>query len=185
MGWGVFSGPKTQKYPGYFCTTKGGCPYFLPNHKSINGTFVQKKCKNSQKMGKIWEKSSFFLKNFVVFSKNFPFFSLKFFQNFFKIFQFRQKNFKIFSRKFWKNIADFAIFLYKSTILGVGGLFLAQNTKVLSILLYNKGWGGPEGTQITKVCTNVPTCMYICTLAPPVRSMKHPIGKRMRNETRR
>ena len=26
---------------------------------------------------------------------------------------------------------------------------------------------GPEGTQITKVCTNVHTCMYICHLAPP------------------
>ena len=30
------------------------------------------------------------------------------------------------------------------------------------ILLYNKGGVGPEGTQITKVCTNVHTCMYIC-----------------------
>ena len=35
------------------------------------------------------------------------------------------------------------------------------------ILLYNKGGVGPEGTQITKVCTNVHTCMYICHLAPP------------------
>ena len=39
------------------------------------------------------------------------------------------------------------------------------------ILLYNKegGWvpNGPEGTQITKVCTNVHTCMCICHLAPP------------------
>ena len=35
------------------------------------------------------------------------------------------------------------------------------------ILLYNKGWVGPKGTQITKVCTNVHTCMYICHLAPP------------------
>ena len=34
------------------------------------------------------------------------------------------------------------------------------------ILLYNKGGVGPEGTQITKVCTNVHTCMYICHLAP-------------------
>ena len=41
-GVGVFSGPKTQKLHVYFCTTKGGggCPYFIPNHKSINGTFV-------------------------------------------------------------------------------------------------------------------------------------------------
>ena len=36
------------------------------------------------------------------------------------------------------------------------------------ILLYNKGGVGPEGTQITKVCTNVHTCMYICHLAPPM-----------------
>ena len=33
--------------------------------------------------------------------------------------------------------------------------------------MYNKGGVGPEGTQITKVCTNVHTCMYICHLAPP------------------
>ena len=31
---------------------------------------------------------------------------------------------------------------------------------------------GPEGTQITKVCTNVHTCMYICHLAPPPRLVK-------------
>ena len=50
---------------------------------------------------------------------------------------------------------------------GRGSIFF-QNTKVTCILLYNKGGGGgPEGTQITKVCTNVHTCMYICHLAPP------------------
>ena len=32
---------------------------------------------------------------------------------------------------------------------------------------------GSEGTQITKVCTNVHTCMYICHLAPP------PAGERV------
>ena len=50
---------------------------------------------------------------------------------------------------------------------GVGGVFGTQNTKVTCTLLYNKGGVGPEGTQITKVCTNLHTCMYICHLAPP------------------
>ena len=52
---------------------------------------------------------------------------------------------------------------------GAGGVYIfPYNTKVPCILLYNKGGGGvgPEGTQITKVCTNVHTCMYICHLAP-------------------
>ena len=45
---GVFSGPKTLY-------NKGGCPYFIPNHKSsINGTFVHtfhnKIMKNYEKM---------------------------------------------------------------------------------------------------------------------------------------
>ena len=44
-----------------------------------------------------------------------------------------------------------------------GCLYFPFNTKVPCILLYNKG----GGTQITKVCTNVHTCMYICHLAPP------------------
>ena len=43
-----------------------------------------------------------------------------------------------------------------------GCLYFPLNTKVPCILLYNKGGVGPEGTQITKVCTNVHTCMYIC-----------------------
>ena len=30
-----------------------------------------------------------------------------------------------------------------------------------------RGGVGPEGTQITIVCTNVHTCMYVCYLAPP------------------
>ena len=66
--------------------------------------------------------------------------------------------------------------------LGGGGSIFFQNTKVTCILLYNLGGClyfplkhksnmytfvqqrgvGPEGTQITKVCTNVHTCMYIC-----------------------
>ena len=31
--------PKTQKYGGYFCTTWGGCPYILQNHKSIKSRY--------------------------------------------------------------------------------------------------------------------------------------------------
>ena len=36
------------------------------------------------------------------------------------------------------------------------------------------GGVGPEGTQITKVCTNVHTCMYICHLDPNHKSMYPP-----------
>ena len=78
------------------------------------------------------------------------------------------------------------------TVHNQGGSYFFQNTKVTCILLYNlgsrgclyfplkhksamytfvqqRGGGGkgPEGTKITKVCTNVHTCMYICHLAPP------------------
>ena len=77
------------------------------------------------------------------------------------------------------------------TVHNQGGSIFFQNTKVTCILLYNlggclyfplkhksamytfvqQGGGGgggvgPEETQITKVCTNVHTCMYICHLAP-------------------
>ena len=79
------------------------------------------------------------------------------------------------AKNFWEEI-----FMPKSQLGGIlyifppgprgGGVYIfPQNTKVPCILLYNKGGVGPEGTQITKVCTNVHTCMYICHLAPPPR----------------
>ena len=46
-------------------------------------------------------------------------------------------------------------------------IFSPKTQKCQCLLLYNKGGVGPEGNQITKVCTNVHTCMYICHLAPP------------------
>ncbi len=41
VGW-VPKGPKTQKYNGYFCTTKGWCPEGTPKTQKYKGTFVHK-----------------------------------------------------------------------------------------------------------------------------------------------
>ena len=56
MGWGgggVF-GTQNTKVTCTLLYNKGGCPYFIPNHKSINGTFVHtfhnKIIKNYEKM---------------------------------------------------------------------------------------------------------------------------------------
>ena len=38
-GGGVF-GTQNTKVTCTLLYNKGGCPYFIPNHKSINGTFV-------------------------------------------------------------------------------------------------------------------------------------------------
>ena len=52
-GVGVFSGPK-HKSNMYTVVQQRGCPYFIPNHKSINGIFVhtfhKKIIKNYEKM---------------------------------------------------------------------------------------------------------------------------------------
>ena len=53
MGWGCFRDPK-HKSNMYTFVQQRGCPYFIPNHKSINGTFVHtfhnKIIKNYEKM---------------------------------------------------------------------------------------------------------------------------------------
>ena len=42
-------------------------------------------------------------------------------------------------------------------------IFSPKTQKCHVYFCTTKGGGvGPEGTQITKVCTNVHTCMYIC-----------------------
>ena len=47
-------------------------------------------------------------------------------------------------------------------------IFSPKTQKYHVYFCTTKGGGvGPEGTQITKVCTNVHTCMCICHLAPP------------------
>ena len=53
--------------------------------------------------------------------------------------------------------------------LGEGCLYfpLKHKSAMYTFVQQCKGRVGPEGTQITKVCTNVHTCMYICHLAPP------------------
>ena len=44
-------------------------------------------------------------------------------------------------------------------------IFSPKTQKCHAYFCTTKGGGvGPEGTQITKVCTNVHTCMYICHL---------------------
>ena len=52
-GGGVF-GTQNTKVTCTLLYNKGGCPYFIPNHKSINGTFVHtfhnKIMKNYEKM---------------------------------------------------------------------------------------------------------------------------------------
>ena len=55
MGWGgCFRDPKHKSNMYTFVQQRGGCPYFIPNHKSINGTFVHtfhnKIIKNYEKM---------------------------------------------------------------------------------------------------------------------------------------
>ena len=40
MGWGCFRDPKHKSNMYTFVQQRGGCSYFIPNHKSINGTFV-------------------------------------------------------------------------------------------------------------------------------------------------
>ena len=56
MGWGggVVFGTQNTKVTCTLLYNKGGCPYFIPNHKSINGTFVHtfhnKIIKNYEKM---------------------------------------------------------------------------------------------------------------------------------------
>ena len=40
MGWGGVFGTQNTKVTCILLYIKGGCPYFIPNHKSINGTFV-------------------------------------------------------------------------------------------------------------------------------------------------
>ena len=101
------------------------------------------------------------------FFRFFQFFSWIFFQFFVKFFwQNFCKNFGRWGSRLPRKHKSTMHFLYKSTILGVGVHIFPYRTKVPSILLYSKGWVGPEGTRNTKVCTNVHTCMYICTLAP-------------------
>ena len=55
MGWGCFRDPKHKSNMYTFVQQReGGCPYFIPDHKSINGTFVHtfhnKIIKNYEKM---------------------------------------------------------------------------------------------------------------------------------------
>ena len=46
--------------------------------------------------------------------------------------------------------------------------FSLKHKSAMYTFVQQRGGGvGPEGTQITKVCTNVHTCMYISHLAPP------------------
>ena len=39
-GGGCFRDPKHKSNMYTFVQQRGGCPYFIPNHKSMNGTFV-------------------------------------------------------------------------------------------------------------------------------------------------
>ena len=78
------------------------------------------------------------------------------------------------AKNFWEEI-----FMPKSQLGGIlyifppgprGGVYISPKTQKCHVYFCTtKGGGGvgPEGTQITKVCTNVHTCMYICHLAPP------------------
>ena len=54
MGVGGVFGTQNTKVTCTLLYNKGGCPYFIPNHKSINGTFVHtfhnKIMKNYEKM---------------------------------------------------------------------------------------------------------------------------------------
>ena len=68
-GGGCFWDPKhkSNMYV-YFCTTKGGCPYFIPNHKSMDGTFVHT---FHNKIIKNYEKMPNFIPTFIFFSMNY------------------------------------------------------------------------------------------------------------------
>ena len=74
------------------------------------------------------------------------------------------------AKNFWEEI-----YMPKSQLGGILYIFPPGPRGGVSIFspktqkchVYFCGGVGPEGTQITKVCTNVHTCMYICHLAPP------------------
>ena len=64
---GCFQDPKHKSNMYTFVQQRGGCPYFIPNHKSINGTFVHtfhnKIIKNYEKMTNLHS----FYTNFYIF----------------------------------------------------------------------------------------------------------------------
>ena len=77
------------------------------------------------------------------------------------------------AKNFWEEI-----FMPKSQLGGIlyifppgprggGCLYFPLKHKSAMYTFVQQRGVGPEGTQITKVCTNVHTCMYICHLAPP------------------
>ena len=63
-GGGVF-GTQNTKVTCTLLYNKGGCPYFIPNHKSINGTFVHtfhnKIIKNYEKMTNFHSFTNFYI----------------------------------------------------------------------------------------------------------------------------
>ena len=66
MGWGggVF-GTQNTKVTCTLLYNKGGCPYFIPNHKSVNGNFVHtfhnKIIKNYEKMTNFHSFTNFYI----------------------------------------------------------------------------------------------------------------------------
>ena len=78
---------------------------------------------------------------------------------------------KNFGRKFsCQNLSSEEFYIFFHLDLGGVSIFSPKTQKCHVYFCTTKGGGGgvgPEGTQITKVCTNVHTCMYICHLAPP------------------
>ena len=57
-----------------------------------------------------------------------------------------------------------------------GGVYISPKNKSAMYTFVQQRGVGPEGTQITEVCTNLHTCMYICHLAPPLSGKKTSIS---------
>ena len=67
---GVF-GTQNTKVTCTLLYNKGGCPYFIPNHKSINGTFVHTFHNKIIKITKKCQISIVFMPTFIYFSMNY------------------------------------------------------------------------------------------------------------------
>ena len=118
---------------------------------------------------KIHEKSIFCRKYciFHEFFLDFLNFFLIFFLNFCQIFwQNFCKNFGRCGPDCPENTEVPCIFCTKVPFWG-GCPYFSLSHKSAKYTFVQQGWVGPEGTRNTKECTNVHTCMYICTSPPP------------------
>ena len=77
------------------------------------------------------------------------------------------------AKNFWEEIfmpksqLGGILYIFHLDLGGGGCLYFPLKHKSAMYTFVQQRGGGSEGTQITKVCTNVHTCMYICHLAPP------------------